>query len=170
MNRPKPDEYGSFYAKYIDLVSDDVITELVQQAHSVPEFLRNIPKEKQDYAYGEGKWSIKELLGHLIDTERIMVYRLLRFARKDLQPLLGFEENDYVRNSHYSEREFDELVEELAQLRRSNVYFFKSISEEDLLLTGEASGCPVSVRALLFIIAGHIKHHETIIEERYLNI
>ncbi|MBC8053052.1 MAG: DinB family protein [Sphingobacteriaceae bacterium] len=168
MKRPQPDEYGAFYKRYIDTVGDDIFKELTDQLINFPQFLRNIPVEKISYAYAEGKWTIKELLGHLIDTERIMAYRLLRFARNDSTSLPGFEENDYVKNAHFAELDFALLIEEFEAVRKANLYLFKSLNEEELNRKGEASNNPLSVRALLFIIVGHIKHHQQVLEERYL--
>ena len=168
MKRPQADEYGLFYKGYIDCVGDDVLSELVDQLVSFPEFLRSVPIRKVDYAYAEGKWTLKELLGHIIDTERIMSYRLLRFARNDSTALPGFEENSYVQNAHFGEQDFNTMIDEFASVRKANLYLFKSLKEEELQRMGRASDAPLSVRALLFIIAGHLKHHRKIIEERYL--
>ncbi|HEY1024819.1 MAG TPA: DinB family protein, partial [Sphingobacteriaceae bacterium] len=112
MNRPKPDEYAEWYKDYIDSVDDDVIDELETQASAFSEFIRSIPDEKADFAYADGKWSVKELLGHVIDTERIMTYRALRFARNDKTPIPGFEEDHYVANAHFADRTLGELAEE----------------------------------------------------------
>ena len=168
MNRPKPEEYHSFYGSYIEKVADDVFAVLRQQAETLPELIRHIPAGKGDYAYAPGKWTIKEVLGHLIDTERIMTYRALRFARNDAQNLPGFEENEYVAESHYHERTLQSLAEEFAALRKANLFLFESLNGEELLRKGMANDNPVSVRALLFIMAGHIIHHQHVLQERYL--
>ena len=168
MNRPGPDEFAPYYQRYIDTVDNDVIDELETQATSFTDFIRSVPDEKADYAYAEGKWTIKELLGHVIDTERIMTYRALRFSRNDLQPLPGFEENQYVGNARFGERTLADLAEEFNLLRRANLHFFRSLNEAELERKGVASGQPMSVRALLFVIAGHVHHHRRILAERYL--
>lgn len=168
MNRPHTDEYADFYHKYIETVDDDVIDELETQAHAFPEFLRAIPPEKADFRYAAGKWSVKELTGHVIDTERIMAYRALRFSRNDSTPVAGFDEEHYVAHAHFSDSTLEEMAEEFNLLRRANLYFFRSLRDEDLVQTGTANGQPVSVKALLFIIAGHLNHHRRIISERYL--
>lgn len=168
MNRPTAEEFNPYYKNYIESVSDDVMAVLNDQAATFPEFIKNIPKEKADYAYAPGKWSVKELLGHLIDTERIMAYRALRFARKDMQNLPGFDENDYVRESHYHERSLETLADEFACLRKANSFLFASFNQEELLRQGPANGHPVSVRALLFIMAGHVIHHQNILQQRYM--
>lgn len=168
MNRPGPDEFAPYYQRYIDTVDNDVIDELETQATSFTDFIRSVPDGKADYAYAEGKWTIKELLGHVIDTERIMTYRALRFSRNDLQPLPGFEENQYVGNARFGERTLADLAEEFNVLRRANLHFFRSLNEAELERKGVASGQPMSVRALLFVIAGHVHHHRRILAERYL--
>lgn len=168
MNRPKPEEYNPFYGTYIEKVADDVMAVLQEQSTSLPAFIQNIPAAQADFAYAPGKWTIKEVLGHLIDTERIMAYRTLRFARNDAQNLPGFEENNYVAESHYHERTLQSLAEEFAALRKANLFLFGSLHEDELLRQGMANGHPVTVRALLFIMAGHIIHHQRVLQERYL--
>jgi uncharacterized damage-inducible protein DinB len=168
MKRPQPDEYSAFYQTYIDKIDDDVLSELQNQSESAVTFLKSIPAEKFNYAYAEGKWTIKEVLGHIIDTERIMTYRLLRFARNDAAPLPGFEENDYIQNAHFAFLDFNVLVEELQMLRKANMYLFNSLTEGELERRGLANNAVLSVRALLFILAGHLKHHLGVLRERYL--
>src|SRR5688500_7536869 len=126
MKRPQAHEYNSFFQGYIDQVGDDVISELRDQLISLPEFLKTIPIEKTNYAYAEGKWTIKELFGHMIDTERIMAYRLLRFARNDSTSLAGFEENDYVKNGHFNDQDFNTMIDEFVAVRKANFYLFNS--------------------------------------------
>ena len=168
MNRPQADEFAPYYATYIDTVSENVLGELEHQVTSFPKFLKLISDEKAYYAYAEGKWTVKEVVGHMIDTERIMAYRALRIARNDTTPLASFEENEYVANAAFNDRSLQSLSEEFAALRTSNVYFFKSLTNEEYDRQGTASGKTVSVRALLYIIVGHVNHHWHIIEERYL--
>ncbi len=168
MKRPQADEYAAFYQKYIDTVSDNVIAELEHQANSFPAFLNGISSDKASFAYAEGKWTIKELVGHVIDTERIMIYRALRVGRNDKTPLPGFEENDYVVNAHFCDRTLKSLADEFAVLRKANMYLVKSFTEEEVNRTGVSNGTPISVRALIFILAGHLNHHRNIVEERYL--
>lgn len=168
MNRPQPEEYPVFYKGYIDTVSENVLVELEHQIEAFPAFLRGLTEDKGSFAYAEGKWTIKELLGHVIDTERIMAYRTLRIARNDSTPLAGFEENDYVANAHFADRSIDSLAEEFAQLRRANMHLFKSLNETELGRMGISNGKSISVKALVYIIAGHLNHHRRIIEERYL--
>lgn len=168
MNRPQPEEYPAFYKGYIDTVSNNVLAELEHHIEAFPAFLRGISDDKACLAYAEGKWTLKELVGHVIDTERIMAYRTLRIARNDSTPLAGFEENDYVANAHFADRSLDGLAEEFALLRRANMYLIKSLNEVEIGRMGIANQKPVSVRALVYIIAGHLNHHRLIIEERYL--
>jgi hypothetical protein len=161
-------EYAPFYHTYVKTVGEDVFASLKQQLLSIPEFIKGIPAQKEDYAYAPGKWTVKEVFGHLIDTERIMTYRALRIARADETPLAGFEENDYVTHAHYHERSMESITAEFEMLRKSNLFLFESFNDEELSRMGTASGKDVSVRALLFIIAGHINHHISILTERYL--
>ena len=168
MNRPLPEEYPVYYKGYIDTVSDNVIAELDHQINSFPAFLRGLTEDQACSAYAEGKWTIKELTGHVIDTERIMSYRALRIARNDSTPLAGFDENNYVANAHFADRSLDSMAGEFALLRRANMHLIKSLNETELSRTGISNENPISVRALIFIIAGHVNHHRRIIGERYL--
>lgn len=163
-------EYGAFYANYIAQVSDEytLIEELEISVHRLRNFVQEIPLDKYDYRYAEGKWTIKEILQHLIDCERIFAYRALRFARKDSTPLPGFDENDYVDAIKGSQRSIRDLLTEMAVLRESTLCLFKTFSEEVLQRKGMASGYEVSVRALGFLIIGHQNHHQKIFQERYL--
>ncbi len=168
MNRPSPEEYSSYYKGYIDTVSDNVIAELEHQINSFPSFLKELTEDMACVSYAEGKWTIKELVGHVIDTERIMACRALRIARNDSTPLPGFDENEYVANAHFADRTILSLAEEFAQLRRANMFLIKSLNDTEIQRMGTASGKTVSVRALIYILAGHVNHHKGIIEERYL--
>lgn len=168
MNRPLPEEYSPYYQGYIDTVNDNVLAELDHQANSFPAFLTGLAGDKATYSYAEGKWTIKELTGHVIDTERIMAYRILRISRNDSTPLAGFDENNYVANAHFADRTMDSLTEEFALLRKANMHLIKSLDETQLSCIGIANSMPVSVRAMVYILAGHVNHHRRIIEERYL--
>lgn len=167
MNRPQPNEYPNWGQQYISLVEEeDVIALMERQALEFPDFLNNFI-EKGDYAYAPGKWTIKELTGHIIDTERILCFRLLSFARGEKANLPGFEEDDYVAHAHFADRSLLSFGEEFSLLRKSNLYLFKSLSETELDRGGSASERFITARALLFIIAGHLIHHTKIIKERY---
>lgn len=168
MNRPSAEEFNPYFANYIAAVADDVLAELRDQASSFTQFILEIPEEKGNYAYAPNKWTIKELIGHVIDTERVMAFRVLHFGRKDAQDLPGFDENAYVVHSNYQERSLKSLTEEFSQLRRANLFLFESFGETEWAHMGRASGSLVSVKALLFIMAGHVIHHRNILQERYL--
>ena len=168
MNRPQIQEYPEPFSNYINLVEGDVIELLSQQVSDFSNFLNNIV-EKGDYAYAPGKWTIKELVGHIIDTERIMVFRLTSFARAEKAALPGFDENDYVTNAHFGDRSLESLCEEFVLLRKSNMHLLKSLNEEELSRSGTANGNQITVKALVYILAGHVMHHKKVIVERYLN-
>ena len=167
MNRPQADEYPVFYKGYIDTVKDDVLSELENQIVSFKALLKEIPEEKAGFAYAEGKWTIIELIGHILDTERIMAYRALRIARNDSTPLAGFEENDYVANAHFADRSLKSMAEEFEYLRKANLFLIRSLNETELGRVGISNEKPISVKALVFIIAGHLNHHIRILKERY---
>jgi uncharacterized damage-inducible protein DinB len=167
MNRPQPDECPVWAQNYIDQVSGDLMELLQRQATEFPEFINSL-SAKADHAYAPGKWTIKELAGHMIDTERILVYRLTAFARNEQAALPGFEEDDYVAAARFSERGLLSFTEEFALLRKANLYLFRSLNETELDRKGTASGREISVRAILFVIAGHVIHHTKVIKEKYL--
>jgi uncharacterized damage-inducible protein DinB len=167
MNRPQTHEYPVWAETYIKLVGDDVIEQLEKQSTEFPDFINSLI-EKADYAYAPGKWTVKELIGHIIDSERVFVYRLMCFARGEQHALPGFEEDDYVATAHFSDRSLLSLSEEFALLRKSNLYLFKSLTEKELSRSGTASERQITVRAILFVTAGHIMHHVGIIKQRYL--
>lgn len=166
MNRPLPNEYPTWGETYISKIDRDIFEILNEHIVSIPT-LFSANREKENYAYAEGKWTLKEMLGHIIDTERILVYRLTCFARAEQQPLPGFDEDNYVLNARFAERDLEDLIEEFAALRKSNLYLFKSLNETELNRKGIASGREINVRSILFIIAGHIIHHVSILKERY---
>lgn len=167
----KTDEYAGFYSNYINQVSEEytLTEELEISVHRLVKFVREIPMDKFDYRYAEGKWTIKDILLHIIDAERIFAYRALRFARNDKTELPGFEENSYVDGAHANSRSIQDLLSELLVVRQSTLAMFKSFSEEALLRRGIASNNTMSVRALGFTIIGHQNHHQRIFQERYLD-
>jgi len=167
--RPKQGDYNIYYDRYISLIDDDVIKVLKTQLQTSLELLNQINEEKGNYSYEEGKWTIKELLGHVIDTERIFTYRALSFARNEKQSLPGFEQDEYVANGNFSSRSLEEMINEFRLVRESNIILFESFDAEILNRRGTASDNEVTVLALIFIIAGHEKHHMKILKERYLN-
>lgn len=168
MKRPKAEEFSLFYKGYVDTVSDDVLTELEQQMELFSALLSSVPGEKASFAYAPGKWTIQELAGHVIDTERIMAYRALRIARNDATPLPGFDENDYVSNAHFADRSLESLADEFAALRKANMYLIRSLNAIEIDRSGILNNKPISVRALIFIMAGHVNHHVAILKQRYL--
>lgn len=167
MERPQPDESPVWAKLYIEQVADNVIEVLEQQLSEFPELIASF-SDKGNYAYAPGKWTVKEMTGHIIDTERILCYRLTCFSRGEQAALPGFEEDDYVSNARFAERTLDSLTAEFVSLRKANLYLFKSLNETDLNRSGIASGRQISVRSILFVIAGHVAHHSRILKERYL--
>ena len=167
MNQPQTQEYPETFNNYINLVNGDVIKILENQISDFSNFLNNLV-EKGDYAYAPGKWTLKELVGHIVDTERIMVYRLVCFARNETAVLPGFDEDSYVTNAFFKNRSLFSLSEEFIALRKANMFLINTLNEEELNRMGNANGKNVSVRALIYILAGHVIHHTNIINERYL--
>ena len=168
-NQLSSNEYASFYAPYIQSLDNVVLLEELEiSVHRLRNFVQNIPMDKYDFRYAEGKWTIKDILQHLIDSERVFAYRALRFARKDRTPLPGFEENEFADVAEGYKRSIRDLLTELAIVREATLCLFKTFSDETLLLKGIASEREMSVRALGFIIIGHQNHHQHIFEERYL--
>jgi uncharacterized damage-inducible protein DinB len=169
LNQLPENEYSEFFATYIKALDDvHLVEELEISLHDFIKFVQNIPMDKFDYRYAEGKWTIKDIIQHIIDTERIFGYRALRISRNDKTPLPGFDENEYVENTNANNRGLQELLAEFSAVRHSNLLLFKSFSEEQLARMGIAYEDEVSVRALGFLIIGHLKHHQRIFKERYL--
>lgn len=168
MKRPQKEEYAPFYHTYISKVPDDVIAHLENQAELSKAFFSSLSEEKMNYAYAPGKWTIKQVLGHLIDTERIFSYRALRIARNDKTDLPGFDENLYAQMNDVTARTSEDMVEEFYALRRCNLTLFKSFGETELTRNGSANTYNITVRAILFSTAGHELHHIEVIKERYL--
>jgi len=166
--RPQQGDYAPYYDRYISLIdNDDVVLVLENQIQSSIELLESIGEAKANFAYAEGKWTIKQVLGHIIDTERIMTFRALSFARGEKQPIPGFEQDDYVNEANFNERTLKGLISEFKAVRESNIILFKSFDENILSRKGIASGNEITVLALLFIIAGHEKHHLNVLKEKY---
>jgi hypothetical protein len=171
MTRPDSTEYAPYYEKYISLVpGDNIVTTLSSQIEETLALLRVLSESQGELRYAPGKWSIKEVIGHLIDAERIFTYRALRMARSDQTPLPGFDENFYVETGNFGDRRIAELADEFHALRKSSVYFFRHLGEEAWARRGVASENEVSVRSIAHIIAGHELHHLGIIRTRYLSI
>ncbi len=168
MNPLKSDEYPAIFEPYIETIIGDAREELETQLITFPIFIESIPETKGSYTYADGKWTIKEILCHIIDTERIMGYRALRFARNDMTALSPFEQDEFVANGRHNERSLESITQEFIHLRKSNILFFDSLNEVELSRKGMASDRLISVRALFYIIAGHLNHHRIVLQERYL--
>lgn len=169
INRPQTNEYGPYYEKYISLMTEsDIRDALAAQPTELRAVLDGVPEEKGAFAYAPGKWSIKELLNHLLDGERIFAYRVLRISRGDATPIEGFEQDDYITNSNANNRTFSSLLDEFELQRRSNLLMLENVDDMASTRMGTASESPVSARAIVYIMGGHIRHHMTILKERYL--
>lgn len=169
MPRPDLTRVPDYYHKYINQVPEkDLGTALENQTATFLKFLKKMPAEKIDYRYAKDKWTVKEVLQHMLDTERIFAYRALCIARKDSTHFPGFEENDYAANSKASKRDWKEMIREFKAVRRSTEILFRSFDKQQLDATGTASGKSVYVLGIGFIIAGHINHHVNVLKERYL--
>ncbi len=169
INKPEETEYLPYYGRYISLVPDgDMLSVLSNQLDDTLALLRNISESQAGFRYAPDKWSIKELVGHLIDTERIFAYRALRFARNDKTPLPGYEQDDYISNASFNDYPLSDLALEFRSVRESTLFLFKHLDREAWKRRGIASESEVSVRALAYIIAGHELHHREILRNRYL--
>lgn len=167
--RPRDDEYSDYYRPYVSLVPEtNVVDFMIQQLASITHVLQGIEEGDAVFRYAEDKWSIKEVVGHLCDSERIFGYRALRFARGDETPLPGFDQDAYVAAAHFDRRILHSLTEELYNLRKANIRLFRSFSDEVLSRRGTANEAACTVRGLMFIIAGHAEHHINVLKEKYL--
>jgi uncharacterized damage-inducible protein DinB len=171
MPKPTSGDYQAAYLKYyIDLVQgEDIVKALEAQLSSSSKFLRLLSEEQGNFAYAEGKWSLKEVLGHIIDTERIMAYRALSFSRGEAANLPGYEQDDYVKAAAFNRRSLADLVNEFRLVREGNILLFKSFGEETLTRTGTANNNFINVNTILHFIAGHEIHHMNVIRTKYLN-
>jgi hypothetical protein len=167
MGKPDSTEYAPYYGKYTMLVpEEDILSVMESQLEETGKFLRGISEETSLLKHPPYTWSFKEVLGHLIDCERIFGYRALCIARGDTTPLPGFEENDYAREGQFDRYPFAELVAEFEALRRSHLMLFRHLTPEAWLRRGTANNTPVSVRAIAYILVGHIRHHDGIMQKR----
>lgn len=165
---PEKTEYDPYYERYVSLVAnDDIIDTLGSQPTRLQDLFTALPEERGEFRYAEGKWSLKELLGHLIDAERMFAYRLFRISRADETPIEGFEQDGYIENAHSNRRSFADLLEEFSLLRRANMLFVNNLTDEALTRVGTANNVKISVRALVYIMAGHIEHHLGVLRDRY---
>ncbi len=165
---PQAGEYAPYYDRYISLIQgEDILNTLDQQRRQMMLLLSCRDEEEGDFRYAPGKWSAKEVLGHVCDTERVFAYRALRIARADATPLEGFEQDDYVRNGPFAQRPLGDLVEDFIAVRRATLSLLRNLDEAAWTRRGIANKNEVTVRALAYIIAGHELHHRRILEEKY---
>lgn len=170
IGKPHTTEYLPYYSRYVALVPDgDILTVLRKQMEETLALLGSIPEVRADFRYAPDKWSIKELVGHMIDSERIFAYRALRFARNDKTPLPGYEQDDYVSNASFGSCKLADLASEFESVRRSNLFLFRHLDGDAWMRKGLANDSEASVRALAHIIAGHELHHREILRNRYLS-
>ena len=169
MTRPQPTEAAPYYSKYIDLVtSDDIVPAFENQMDEMVPFLQGISEEKSLHSYEPGKWTIREVLNHVNDGERVFLYRAFWFARGYQDALPSFDQDVAVQTAHANNTSWADLVEEFRNVRLSTISFFKSLPDEAWSKTGVASDYPFTVRSLAYIIAGHVAHHRNVLTERYL--
>lgn len=168
VNRPEKDDYPEYYEKYIAKVADNPLTDLETNYKNLRKTVLRLSRKDLTYRYAEGKWTIKEILVHLIDAERVFCYRALRFSRNDANELPGFDENDWVLNCNATNRKLRSILREYIAVRKSTLEFFSNMNKEMLNRSGVANGKSITVRALLFILAGHELHHMRVIQERYI--
>jgi len=166
--RPEPTDYASFYANYVSLVpEEDVVSVIETQSSETQKLMASLDDARAAHRYAEGKWSVKEVFGHITDAERVFGYRALCIARGDQTSLPGYDENEYMENANYDAWKLGDLAELYALTRRANIVFFRNLREQDWNRRGTANGSPVTVCALAFIIAGHERHHLKVLRERY---
>jgi uncharacterized damage-inducible protein DinB len=169
MSRPDPTEYAPFYAGYVSHVPEgDILSILEQGAQTTASLLQGLSPSQADFRYAPGKWSIKEVLGHITDAERIFAYRALRFSRGDQTPVPGFEQEGYIQHANFAARPLSDLIAEFATVRQATLFLFRNLDDDAWQRRGTASGAEVSVRALAYITAGHEIHHRDILKRRYL--
>lgn len=169
ITRPEADEYAPYYGTYInEVVGECALAALERQRASTPALMAGVPESRAGYRYAPGKWSLREVIGHVADGERIFSVRLLRFARNDQTPLPSFDENLYVPEGRFEKRSLADVLGELTAVRDATIALVRSLDEETMLRRGTASGKVMSVRALAWVMAGHEAHHMQVIRERYL--
>lgn len=166
--KPQVGEFNPYFDKYISKIPEgDVLTLLQTQNQETVRLLSNVPETRAEFRYAPDKWSIKEVVGHMCDTERIMTYRALRVGRGDTKPLPSFDQDDYIKPAHFERRTLADLVQEFQLIRQTTLVLFRNFDEEALRRMGTASEAPISVRALVYIVAGHERHHLSILREKY---
>ena len=167
--RPYVKDHIAYFSKYIELIpEEDVVSALKANHQVVLDFIESIPRHKLNYFYDEGKWTVKQVINHIIDTERILSYRALRFARGDNQQVLAFDENLYAANANLTNTNIQLLADEFDSVRLSNILLFRQLSEKELLLKGLMASGETNVLSLGYFLCGHAQHHINVIKERYL--
>jgi hypothetical protein len=170
IGRPEPGEYAPYYDRYISLIQGtDILGTLESQRRQTMLLLSGREESDGDYCYAPDKWSAKEVLGHVCDTERIFAYRALRISRADRTPIEGFEQDDYVSNGPFATRPLCELIDDYLAVRRATLTLFRNLDDQAWIRRGIANKNDVSVRALAYIIAGHEAHHRRILEQKYFS-
>lgn len=168
IKQPDVSEYPAYFGTYIEKVPDgDIMAQMTAQMDEIQAYFGGLSDMQADYRYAPGKWSLKEVLGHMVDCERVFAYRALRFARGDDTDLPGFEQDDYVAAADFQNRSVDSLLDEFLPQRQSNIALFHSLDEKALARSGTADGKAITVRSIPFILVGHIIHHMQVIQERY---
>lgn len=168
MNRPTESEYAADYQGYVNQVSEnEILPVLRSQLDDLDVLLDRVAPEKETYRYAEGKWSIREIVGHLIDGERVFGYRAFCIARGEKQNLPGFDQDDYMLTAPYDHIDLENLLSELRLIRLGNIAMFRTFDEESWSRVGTANGNEITTRALAFIMAGHLRHHMNVLRERY---
>ena len=168
LTRPEKNEYSEHYEKYVSLIGGtDVLSVLEAQRLQTLQLFAGRSERDGNFRYAADKWTVKEVLGHVTDAERVFSYRALRIGRGDTTPLPGFEQDDYVKNGNFGQRTLAELVEEFAAVRTASVLLFQNLKGADWSRRGTASNNPVTVRALAYIVAGHELYHRRILDDRY---
>jgi hypothetical protein len=168
--RPASHEYVSYYDNYVKMVPEgDLLQLLSQQIKETADLLRHVTDAQGEFRYAAGKWSLKEVIGHMSDTERVMSYRLLRIARGDQTPLSGFDENFFVKGASFGLRSVQDLVEELVAVRQATLHLLHGLTEEGWTRSGISNENQITARALAYIIAGHELHHRKVMEEHYIS-
>ena len=171
MHKPRSNEYPSYYNRYINLIkSEDILEVLENQNQDMHELLSRIGEEAAVYRYAPEKWSVKEVIGHIFDVERIFAYRALRFARNDKTPLPEFDEEEFIKYANFDSRTLIDIADEFRIVRESTLCMFYSFEDEIYSREGTASGYKFTVRAIPFIIAGHEAHHRQVIREKYMGV
>jgi len=172
MKRPETNEYDPYYEGYISQIkdSDDLLAIMDRQPEELRAMFAQVPEDRGTHAYADGKWTVKEVLSHIIDGERMFAYRVLRISRGDETPIEGYDqESGYTENSNANDRPFAELLDEFDLTRRSNMLMFRNLSDDAAARIGTANNVRVSARAIAYIMAGHVRHHANVLKERYLN-